>query len=780
MVFERRNMSVEKTTVWGDIEEYYREVARSRGRAAALRWGWAQIARSIPHLARFSILWSLIMLKNHLKLVLRSFVRRRGFTFLNLTGLALGLASGILIALWVHDERGYDRFHDNIDRIHLTYSEVAYADGRVLRSSASFYPLAGVLEQECPGTVFATRFQAENGLLLKRGDVISTDERIGFADPAFLEMFSFPLLKGDPETLFQGPASIILTRSAAEKFFGEEDPLGGVINVDNQYDLKITGVLEDPPADSSLRFDGLCPFRLLFGPGGEEPSHWGGNPLRTYVMLEKPVAPADYETAMTGAVIRNMGQIPPNLTLNMRLQPFSRMHLHELGGGGLIVYVSIFSVIAVFVLVIACVNFINLSTARAGSRAGEVAMRKVVGARRFDLVRQFMGEATLMSLAAFGIALGLVRLALPVFNRLTAKALSFSMLGQVRFLPWILLALLGVALLSGGYPSIYLSAFQPARVMRGNRGSGNGRSAFRRGLVVGQFAISIFLIIATVLIHRQLSFMRGRDLGYDRDMLVTMRLHGNYDTLRLRFLQHPDITHVTASCQNPYWIGSSATRLDWEGKDPEMTVSMNWDYVDFDYLETMGMELAEGRAFSREFATDVDHAYILNQEAVRVMGSGNPVGKSFSLMGTEGTVVGIVKDFHFRSLHSPIQPLVLGVSPNWFGRVMARIQPGRTARALAHMEEAWNEVNPGRPFQFDFLDERIDSLYRAEQRMGSLFNVFTGLAVIISGLGIFGLSAYMAERRTKEIGIRKVLGASSSGIVGLLSRISAAGCCWRI
>lgn len=769
-LLDRLAHSGERATIAGDLDEYYFELENLRGRASARLWFRLQVLRTVPKLLIFSMKWSLIMLRNHLKLALRALVRRKGFSLLNLTGLSLGLASCILILLWIQGEMAYDRFHENRDHLFLTYMEAASQDGQERRSDASFFPLAAVLKEECPGTIEATRFQVESGLLLRQGERASSDDRIGFVDPDFLGMFSFPFLKGDPKAALQDLNSVILTRTAAEKYFGEEDPLGRVINIEGQFDVKVTGILEDIPVDSSLRFDMLCPFPLLFGPGGKEPSHWGGNPLRTYVRLQENMIPSEYEAGMTGAVKRHMGQLPPDITMRMRLHRLSRMHLHALGGGGLIVYISIFSVIAAFVLGIACINFMNLTTARAAGRANEVGMRKVVGARRSDLVRQFMGEAVVLALAAFGVSLGLASLALPLFNRLAATRLSIGMLGHVHVLPWLLTVLVGTAVFSGVYPSLYLSAFQPARVMRSSRGSGEGRSVFRRILVVGQFAISTFLIIATIFIHRQLIFMQSKDLGYDRDQLVTMRLHGDFETLRLRFLQHPAVRHVTASCQNPLWITSTHGQLDWEGKDPDLSVTMNWDFVDYDYLETLGMEIVEGRAFSRDFATDVDHAYILNQEAVRVMGVESPVGKSFSLMGTEGTVIGIVKDFHFRSLHNPIQPLVLGVRPNWLRLVMARIQPGQTAPALAHLESVWEEINPDRPFQYDFLDERINILYRSEQRMSSLFDLFTGLAIIISCLGIFGLAAYMAERRTKEIGIRKVLGASASGIVGLLSR----------
>jgi putative ABC transport system permease protein len=714
---------------------------------------------------------------NYIKTALRVIRRQKAFSLINISGLAIGLAVCMLIVLWVADEWSFDRFHRNAGMIYRVYrDESATQIGST--SALTPPPMAAALKADFPDIVRATRFGYWRKPLVSYGEKKFNEENYRHADPDFFAMFSFPLLKGNPEMVFADPYSVVLTERTAEKYFGQENPLGKILTVNNTYDVVVTGIMGDVPSNSSLTFEMLSPFELLLKEfiGEDNNDNWGFNSFATYVMLPGKVPSEDLDQKLVGYLEKYID----GDTDELALQPFTDIHLfsnlgHDMRGKGDIKYVWIFSALAVFVLLIAGVNFMNLSTARSANRAKEVGLRKVVGAGRSQLIRQFFGESVLMAFFALIAALLLLELLLPYFNSLSGKHL----LSPWRNNPVLLLGFLGLALLtgilSGSYPALFLSSFQPIRILKGTIRSSGASPLFRKSLVIFQFSLSVFLIIGTIVISRQLSYMKNLDLGFDREYIIHLSIHGElhdkYDAIRERFLQNPDVLHVTASMALPTDIQSSPGTPEWEGKDPEAKMEIKADFVDYDYFETFDIPLVAGRSFSKEYATDMESAFIINEEAVRRMGLAEPVvGKRFGFWDIDGRIIGVMKDAHFQSLHHKIEPLVFKMFRPWLRRLYVKFRADDISGTLLSLEKTWNQMNLGYPFEYRFLDEDFEDLYRSEARLGSIFQSFAALAVFIACLGLFGLASFVAEQRTKEIGIRKVLGSSTIGIIALLNR----------
>jgi putative ABC transport system permease protein len=717
------------------------------------------------------------MIRNYLTVALRNLRKNKAYSLINITGLAIGMGCSILILLWVRDELGYDRFHANFDRIHRVYRDEALTapgSGSALTSP----PMAGAFKKDFPEVRLATRFGTWQRRLVANGDRTFTETRYMHADPDFFEMFTFPFVQGDPRTALSEPYSIVLTESAAAKYFGADDPMGRTLTVDRGFDVVVTGIVKDPPPTSSLRFDLLSPFQLLLSRyiGDENGDNWGFNSFATLLLLAPGVQTAEFNTKLEGYLQR----YAKDDTDRLAVQPLAAVHLrstmgHDNLGTGGIKYVWIFSALALFILAIASINFMNLTTARSAKRAREVGLRKVVGARRPQLVRQFFAESVLMSLAALGLALILVELFLPPFNTLSGKLIATSWTANLPLLLGCLGLAVATGLLSGIYPALFLSSFRPISVLKGTLRTASGGPIFRKALVVVQFTLSVFLITATAIIARQMTYMRTRDLGFDKERIIHLRLfgelNGKYAYIKGRLLQNPDVASVTASLALPTDIQNSPGTPEWEGKDPDARMEIKADFVDFDYIETFGIPMVEGRSFSREFATDADEAYLVNEEAVRRMGLAAPaVGKRFSFWGREGRIVGVMKDAHFQSFRQKIEPLVFKIFPDWFRFLYIKVRPGDIGAGLRSIETTWASMDLGYPFDYGFLDRDFENLYRAEARMGTLFRTFAALAVFIACLGLFGLAAYMAEQRTREIGIRRILGASVPGITTMVSR----------
>ena len=777
-----RNRSI----VIGDFEEVYNDILESRGRAAADAWYGLQIVRSLPPFVFNALFWGSVMFRNYVKVFARNFRRRLGFSLINLAGLALGMGCCLLISLWVLDELSFDRFHSASDRLYRVESDEEFS-GMTRHGTATPIPLASAMEEEIPEVEYASRFSRFGGLQLAIGDHSFFEEAVIAADPSFLRMFSFPLVEGSEDSALSAPLSVLITERMAEKFFAGGSPVGKTVRAENRLELTVTGVLRDPPANSSLQFDWVVPFAFVESRLNRMPEGWQ-NAISTYASLRPGAPPAEVAGKITALVQRH--QQDPGVKLSYTVEPLTRVRLFFRTGRGLlernIYYVYIFSLIGLFVLAIACINFMNLSTARSAERAREIGLRKVVGAHRADLVRQFYGESMLYVLAAVGLAFGMTALLMPAFNAVTRKELSVSALGG----PAPLAAAAGIVLLtvlvSGSYPSVFLSRLRPAGVLRGSGGALARRGTLRKVLVVVQFTLSIILLVGTSVVLRQTRFLKSKDVGFDRQALVLIPLRGgvaeSYPALKAELARSSFVLGVTAMSRRPDMIGDYARDVDWEGKQPDLAVRVSFAAVDFDFTETVGLRLAAGRDFARDRGTDLKNGFLVNEEMARRMGRPDVLGARLSMFGREGTIVGVLKDFHFQPLHERIEPLVLLPAPNanWLGNIVIRLRPGSAGSALDDIKAAWKKAVPAFPCEYAFLGESLSRVYWREEQMARLLEFFTALAVLIACLGLFGLSSFVAEQRTKEIGIRKVLGASVPKIVLSLSnefvRLALAAC----
>ncbi len=705
------------------------------------------------------------MFKNYIKIALRNIKKHKGYSFINIAGLAIGMACCILILLWVQHEVSYNRFHENADDIYRIYTDFHYDSGIVPFSNIP-QPVGPEIQNKVPDVELAVRI-LDDALTVKHGQDIFFEKKILYVDPSFFDIFTFPLVQGDSKTAFSEPYSVIISESMAKKYFGDENPLGEVITMDREHQLKVTGIIKDVPYNSSIIFDFLIPYSFLDAIGYDTGNRNAWN-CQTYVLLNKNVSPQQ--------VGQKISEWPKEYIQDeeayFRLQPLKHIRLYTLGGElGSIKYVYIFSFIALCILVIACINFMNLTTARSAKRAREVGLRKVVGARRAQIVRQFYGESLFMIVLALGLAIVLVEFFLPLFNRVSGKNLALDFSGNLMiYLVLICIALL-TGILSGSYPAMFLSSFLPAKVLKGSSQSSSGSPIFRKVLVVFQFSLSIILIICTAIISSQLQYIRNSDLGFERENLIYIGMNDtvaqNYEAIKSEMIQNPTIMKLTRTFQIPSYNRYSAS-ADWEGKDPSQTINLNISIVDPDYLDTLKLELIEGRNFSWDLSTDKSHC-LLNEEAVKQMGLDSPVGKWLD-HGERGEIIGVVKNYHFMPFSYEIQPLMLLYNPQNFRYAMIRISGMNIPQTLGSIEKVWNKFAPEYPFEYNFLNEDFEKIYKNEMRMGEVFRYFTFLAVFISCLGLFGLASFMAEQRTKEIGIRKILGASVSGITILLSK----------
>lgn len=709
------------------------------------------------------------LLWNYIKIALRRIKRQKGYSFINIAGLAIGMTCCILIFIWVQHELSYDRFHKNSDQIFRVL--------RVWPEENAFGPegpgpLGPALMKDYPEIVNVARLFPPPTRPLQYEDTAFHVKALG-VDPSFLEIFSFPLVRGDVKTSFEDPDFIILTKATAKKYFGDEDPIGKVMKYEwwsRWLEFHVTGVIENAPSNSHLQFEALIPFDFVAA-SGMPIDRWDAIAYHAYVQTEEQTNFKDLDNKISGV----LKKYAPDYKAEIHLEPLNRIHLHNYFGGGPITYVYIFSIIGILILLIACINFMNLSSARSMTRAKEVGMRKVVGSSRRQLIQQFLGESIVLSLLALGAAVVLVQLLLPAVNRILGTSLEMQF--SVPIIGILLSTAMITGLFSGSYPAFLLSSFQPVTAIKGTGQLISRRSSLRKVLVISQFAISIVLIICIIFIYRQLDFIRNRELGFQKTHVLTLTMGGSfwkkYETIKHELLSNPRILSMTQT-NFTFPAGFGASHVWWEGKEDEENVTMAIRSVDFDFQKTLGIEIVEGRFFSREFSTDVQKSFILNESAVKFMGLESPVGKTFSCQipfaEGKGKIIGVVKDFHFQSLHNEIQPLIVIIHPYWRTHCHFKISSEDMPSTLALIDLKLKELVPEYPFELRFLEEDIDRLYRAEQRIGNLVRYGTILAVFVACLGLFGLASFTAKQRTKEIGIRKVLGASLSEIVYLFSK----------
>jgi putative ABC transport system permease protein len=713
------------------------------------------------------------MLRNYFIIALRNIFRNKLFSTVNILGLAFGIGSALLIFLWVNDELGVDQFHANGKRIYRVLENQKYTDGRLFTFSSTPGPMAPFIKEKFPEIEKSTRFTWEANNLFQFEDK-SFYQPGRYADQDFLDMFGFRFIAGDASSALKEKNSIVISRAMATKYFGHGEALGKLLVMNTKATFAVTGVLDEIPANSSFRFDYLIPFQFFWDENKAWLEEWDNNNIRTFIMLRADAKAADFSRKFEDEVKAHVEKT----NVKLLIQPFTDTYLHgdfENGvqSGGRIEYVRIFFIVAVFVLLIASINFMNLATAQASKRAKEVGLRKVIGAVPRQLFRQFMGESFLTVAVAALLAVGIAFLMIPVFNQITGKTLRLDLL-DTRVVLIFGVVVVVTAILSGSYPSIFISEFKPVQVLKGQLKSGAKAAVFRKTLVVVQFTLSIILIISTVVIFRQMKFMENRDIGFVRDNLFYAWMDGDvgrkFTTVRERLLAEPGIESVTASGQLPIEVGNSTSGVYWEGKDPNARILFSNINVDYDFIQTMKMEMVEGRPFDRNQANDSTN-YIVNQKAADKIGfKKGTANQDLTMWDKKGKIVGVVKDFNFGSLHDPIEPLIMRMQPRDLSCLLVRTKPGEAAAALKAVEKIWKEYAPGYPFKSSFLNQDWEEFYKAEGQRGKLFNTLAVLSIFISCLGLFGLSAFSAERRTKELGVRRVLGASVPGLVGLMNR----------
>jgi len=757
----------------GDLDEEFKEVLQEAGYRKAKYWYWAQVLRSIPAYLRISMLWGFIMFKNYIKITFRHIKRHKGYSFINIAGLAIGMTCCILILLYIQYELSYDKFHEDAQDIYRIAFEIP---DRIDMNASSFGLLAPALMQDFPEVQSAARIRRLESTVFYK-DHAFTEKNFFLADPRFFDVFTFPVISGDPENALSQPFSVMITQEMTEKYFGDEDPIGKTMLIDNKHDYKITGILKNPPQNSHFKFDFLASFITIDKIWEDYSLSWmNTNRILTYVKLQENFNPDDLERKFP-EFLKRYGRED----VVFHLQPLTGIHLHgtirnDIEANSDIRYVYIFSVIAFLIVLIACFNTMNLSTARSVYRSKEVGVRKVVGAERKHIIRQFMSESIIFALAALVISVFLIKLLLPAFNSLVDRNLSFNFFSDNEILLGLFILAIIVGFISGSYPALFLSSFHPVHILKGMRVH-KGSSAFRNFLVVFQFSISIVLIIGTLVIYQQLHYIKTRDLGFHKEQIVIVdikdeNLKNVYQTMRNDLKQNPRILGASFSCDLPNEI-DARNSYRWEGQTEENRWQLfNTAAVDNEFIDLLGLELTMGRNFSEEFPSD-KQACILSETAVRTIGWENPIGKRFGYR-EEGRVIGVIKDFHHLSLHSAIGPTVfLHVDKETdlnLNYLLIKINPGDIPGTLAFIKKKFKEYSAHYPFSFTFLDDRVDRMYRTDNKLGQILNVFSFTAIFIACLGLFGLAAFTAERRTKEIGIRKVIGATVSNIFFLLSR----------
>jgi putative ABC transport system permease protein len=770
----------EREALLGDFDELFLEMIKKHGYIPAWLWYWSQVLALLPRSLWDLIQWRIIMLRNYFKITVRTFKKSKVYSFINISGLAVGMACCILILLWVKDELSFDRFHENADVIYRVTDRYPDSSAGYRSTAVSAWPLAEALKSDFPEIVESARLRILTHRLISYKDKKFYENDIVAVDPSFLKMFSFPLVKGDIATALIEPHTILITEETAARYFGTGDPIGKVLTYNNNFDFKVIGVLKNVPRNSHIRFDFLVPFESTLRALGWTDSWWSDN-YTTYVQLAEN---ASFQH-ISDKVYDYKKKIYSESRTKLILQPLTDIHLRsnysiDLYGSteNKSIYVYAFSAIALLVLLIACINFMNLSTARSEKRSKEVGLRKVVGASRRHIVAQFYGESLFMTMVSFVAAVFLVYLLLPAFNNLSGKMLALDSVKEPVFLLGLFGIMLLTGLVSGSYPALVLSSFKPVDSIKSTGltfSSKSGKSLFRRSLVVVQFTLSIMLIVGTIIVYRQTHYMLNKELGYEKESMIYFRKRANvrnqYDAFKSELLRDANITGVTASSDIPTYTVHSTGAFSWEGKDPETRLSIHQFSVDHDYIKIFNMNIIAGRDFSREFRVDDStQSFIVNETAVQAMGLEDPVGSKFRLWKYEGQIVGVVEDFHYKSLQKEIEPLVLRIDPGWDSYVFVKFKSEQTKEAIASVQRVYNAFNPGFPLEYTFLDEAVERLYDSEQKTKTIFNYFTLIALFISCLGLYGLVAHMAQQKTKEIGIRKVLGASIIHIVTNLSK----------
>ncbi|MES2061291.1 MAG: ABC transporter permease [Bacteroidota bacterium] len=716
------------------------------------------------------------MFKNYLLSAFRSLKKFKLFTFLNVFGLASGMACSILILLWVQDELSYDKFNADTAHTYRLVANVAGSDAAVTPP-----PVVTAMKQQMPLVKNITRLVPLNATVTV-GNQKFAEKSLEYADPNFLQMFNYPLLQGDKNAVLSRPDGAVITEAAAIKYFGKANAIGKVLHVDNSINGNnyiVTGVLKNLPHNSHLQFEVLLPIDYYDKDNGNV---WDNFSVYSYVQLDASVKTSP--TLITGLEkqINNIYKLndKSNTKTSYTLQPLTDIHLHshflgDVAGQGNSQNVTIFLLIAVFILVIACINFMNLSTALGAQRAKEVGLRKTIGAMRFQLITQFISESLLVALLSLVIGIGIAWVLLPVFNIISFKAITINLL-DLKIIGELLLLAIIVGIISGSYPAFFMSSFKPVAVLKGLKPINGQRSILRSGLVIVQFSISVILMVSTLVVNSQLKFIRSRDIGFNKQNLLYIQmpqtgdLQSNYSALKAALQQQTGLTDYTRINSLPTDLQNGSSQVTWPGKDPKQQILFPQIVIDGNFIKVFGMHILAGRSFDDNLKTDEGN-YVLNETSVKVMGmtTTTAVGQKISFNGQEGTIVGVVKDFNFKPVQQPIEPLILR-NTNKGGFVVIKTNPANIKQSIASLKSVFRSVYRDEPFSYGFVDQDLNRMYESESRAQVLFNVFSVVSIIISCLGLFGLATFTTQRRLKEIGVRKVLGAGTEGIVAMLTK----------
>ena len=709
------------------------------------------------------------MLKNMILFAIRNFKKEKFYTLINISGLALGLACVLFILLWVQDELSYDRFHEHANQIYRVNDYEKYSNGKDQIFSVNPPDLAPLLEAEYPEIISALRLRNIGKHVVRNQENKYNELGILCVDPDFFEFFSFPLVHGTADGSLTDPSSMIVTEKIALKYFGNTDIIGKTLIIDNKHEYTVTGVLKKLPGNTLLKFNFVLPFKAVEN-FGYPTENWNYYAYTTFVRLTESANVLAVDAKIKNVIKNHL----PDSIVDLSLQPLTDIHLHSgniwgMGGNGDIRYVYIFSVLAILVLLLACINFMNLATARAGKRSLEVGLRKVIGANKKELIIQFMGETLLYTLVAFILAILLLKLFSPLLALVSGKHITLAPLQDVRIIAGFLLVLFVTGVIAGSYPAFFLSSFQPVRVMKARSGFGLKGKAFRQVLVTFQFIITIILLASSITINRQLHFIRNHKLGYNQRNVLVIDLHRDagkkYKLLLSDFQKIQNVKSVSGVSFSPAQINQTFTVNQWEGRqEGEMFLTHSLE-ADENMTETLGIQIKMGRFFSSDFPADPENSLVINETAMKSLGFDDPIGKTVQ----NKTVIGVISDFNFKSLHEKISPLFINNDPNYFNYLLVLVEPGKMHNTINELKTHWANIIPNVPFEYNFLDENIADYYKSDNKVENVINTFTALALFIASLGLLGLAVFSAEQRTKEIGIRKVLGAPVLKIIYMMT-----------
>ena len=780
----RMTREEERESVANDFAEIYAQIKKDRGLRAARRWYWAQVLKSIPMFLKIQIIWGATMIKNYFKIAFRIIKRKKVFSFINIAGLTIGIMCSLFILLFIHYEFSYDRHFENAEDIYRVIIQWPMEFMNTDKITWTAAPLAPFLKEQFPEVEKAVRVDdVEGGVSLSYKNHVFSEDKFYFVDPDFLTLFSTSFIKGQPETALNQPLSVVISEKTARKYFSNENPLGKTFRYNNKFDFQVTGVFRNVPKNTHFTYDFLASFQSIYTLQGEDAVYidqWNGMNYQTYVQLQEETNPLEFRKVIE----QNILKVTPEHMSDYHyfLQPLTKIHLGgfipgELAQNSQMKYITIFAAIGLLIIIITCFNYINLSTACFSVRSGEINTRKVVGADRKHLIQQFMTEAFLSTMIAFILSLVLLYFAVPLVNAVIGTDIELALLKEVNILASVIVLVCVIGFLSAYYPALRISSYKSVSHLKSGRFAGDKRSGLSRNiLVVAQFVISIALIVSAVTIRRQVDFIMEQNLGQLKNPIVTLPVVRENEEIKVSIDVFCDdlkkesaIKGISVSSWLPTNIRSGDNAV-WDGQEQGQRILFHNLRTDYDFLDIYDIPLIEGRNFSKDFPSDMTQAYIVNETAVRMMNLEDPIGKRFGYSYREGSIIGVVKDFHFVPMNQRIKPLAIRWDPQDMRFISIKIDAQLLSRAIQLIEKKWKDLSPGFAFKYSFIDEEVEALYRSERRLNRAVTLFTYIALFLACLGLFGLVLFSVEKRFKEIGVRKVLGAGTLDIMALLSK----------